>query len=121
MLPAEAERGVRGALRRRGESCLVNAVVLQAWEAAHGRRRDLVVGITGLDGFRAHAWLEGDPVPIADDAGHDASMLYVRRDAAWTAAPDTTIGSGEVDGDSDGTARPFNEILRRPAPHYQQR
>ena len=51
---------MRGALRRWHESCLVNAIVLQAWEAAHGRRRDLVVGITGPDGFSAHAWLQGD-------------------------------------------------------------
>ena len=36
-LPVEAERGVRGGLRRWHESCLVNAIVLQAWEAAHGR------------------------------------------------------------------------------------
>jgi hypothetical protein len=37
-------------------------MVLQAWDTAHGRCRDLVVGITAPgQGFRAHAWLDGDP------------------------------------------------------------
>jgi hypothetical protein len=41
-------------------------MVIQAWDAAHGRPRDLIVGTSGLgEGFEAHAWLEGDP-PLAD-------------------------------------------------------
>lgn len=64
-LPEHGRRGVSAILHRAGASCLERSMVLQAWEAAHGRHRDLVVGVTppGRDasGFRAHAWLEGDP------------------------------------------------------------
>jgi Transglutaminase-like superfamily len=42
-------------------SCLENAVVRQAWLAARGRRRDLVIGVRGADDFAAHAWLDGEP------------------------------------------------------------
>jgi hypothetical protein len=43
-------------------SCLVRARVLQAWYLAHGRVRDIVIGVTAPSaGFAAHAWLEGDP------------------------------------------------------------
>jgi hypothetical protein len=61
-LPSQAERGVHAVLRRRGESCLVRSIVLQAWYAAHGDRRDLIVGVTDPAAeFTAHAWLEGEP------------------------------------------------------------
>lgn len=61
-LPAHARRGAAGALRRTRATCLVRAKVMQAWDAAHGRSRDLVVGVTAPSrGFRAHAWLDGDP------------------------------------------------------------
>jgi hypothetical protein len=64
-LPEHARRGVSAILHRTGASCLERSMVLQAWEAAHGRHRDLVVGVTapgrGASAFRAHAWLEGDP------------------------------------------------------------
>jgi hypothetical protein len=96
-LPAAAVRGVRAALRRLGETCLVNAIVLQAWEAAHGRRRDLVIGTTGPQGFGAHAWLDGDPVVPADD-------------------DDLLTSSGSIE---DGEIRTFSELLRRPAPMYE--
>src|SRR4051794_19011887 len=59
-LPDEGIRGVRGMLRRRGESCLVKSIVVQSWDAAHGRRRDLIIGVTTPSEFGAHAWLEGD-------------------------------------------------------------
>jgi hypothetical protein len=60
-LPSRARRGVAVVLRRSSYSCLVRANVLQAWDAAHGRPRDLIIGVTapGPD-FRAHAWLAGD-------------------------------------------------------------
>jgi hypothetical protein len=62
-LPDRAGRGVNAVLRRRDDTCLERAVVLQAWEAAHGRRRDLVIGVTSpRDGFKAHAWLEHERV-----------------------------------------------------------
>jgi Transglutaminase-like superfamily len=63
-LPDEAGRGVHAVLRRRDDTCLVRSMVVQAWDAAHGRRRDLIVGVTvPSEGFEAHAWLDGDPPP----------------------------------------------------------
>jgi hypothetical protein len=118
-LPVEAERGMRGALWRMRESCLVNAIVIQAWDSAHGRRRDLVVGVTGPDGFRAHAWLDGDPVPAPDDNGVDVAVLNMRRGEASVTGSANTNGRGTYGG--DGTTMPFRELLRRPAPHYQRR
>jgi len=107
---------MRGALWRMRESCLVNAIVVQAWDSAHGRRRDLVVGVTGPDGFRAHAWLDGDPVPAPDDDGVDVSVLNAGLGEASRA------GSADTNGSADNSAvMPFNELLRRPAPHYQRR
>jgi Transglutaminase-like superfamily len=104
-LPADAERGVSAVLRRRGESCLVRSIVLQAWEAAHGRRRDLIVGVTDPAGFRAHAWLEGDAAHT--DAGLNPSGLG--------------LGNADVvveadDGAGAPARRQFHELLRRPAP-----
>ena len=62
LLPASAERGVNGILRRSRAKCLVRALVRQAWFAAQGMPRDLVVGVTSPgSGFEAHAWLDGDP------------------------------------------------------------
>jgi hypothetical protein len=61
-LPDHARRGAASVLHRTRASCLERSMVLQAWDTAHGRRRDLVVGVTGPgQAFRAHAWLEGDP------------------------------------------------------------
>ena len=70
-LPEHSRRGVSAALHRTGASCLERSLVLQAWEAAHGRSRDLVVGVTAprrdsshgsqVSRFGAHAWLDGDP------------------------------------------------------------
>jgi hypothetical protein len=40
--------------------------VLQRWEARHGRQRAVVIGVHGAGGeFRAHAWLDGTPDPLA--------------------------------------------------------
>ena len=61
-VPDEASRGVNAVLRRMDDTCLVRSMVLQAWDAAHGHERDLIVGVTAPNqGFEAHAWLEGDP------------------------------------------------------------
>jgi hypothetical protein len=61
-LPASARRGVLAVVRRRPGTCLEQALVLQRWEAAHGRPADIVIGVKGAgDGFRAHAWLETMP------------------------------------------------------------
>lgn len=59
-LPAGGRRAVAAVLRRTGATCLVEALVLQAWDAAHGHRRDVVIGVTGSADFQAHAWLDGD-------------------------------------------------------------
>jgi hypothetical protein len=116
-LPAEAARGVRAALRRKHESCLVNAIVRQAWEAAHGQRRDLVIGTTSPYDFRAHAWLEGDPLPVAADE-FDVSDLDIgsaNGRAAHALKEPTMMKVAE----SDGTITSFRELLRRPAPDYR--
>ena len=61
-LPPQALRGVEGVLRRVEATCLVGALVRQAWFSAQGDPRDLIVGVTApSSGFKAHAWLEGDP------------------------------------------------------------
>jgi hypothetical protein len=61
-LPPEAGRVVEAVLRRRGRTCLERALVLQAWHAADGKSRDVVIGVARSEPrFRAHAWLDGDP------------------------------------------------------------
>ncbi len=114
-LPGEAGRGVRAALRRRRESCLVNSIVLQTWEAAHGCDRDLVIGITGPEDFRAHAWLEGDA--HADDAGMTASELGSNGARSQRA---TAREQRSITGPDESNATPYVELLRRPAPRYQR-
>ena len=83
-LPGRAERGVRAALRRLPATCLERAVVLQAWEAAQGRPRDVLIGVTGTEEFRAHAWLEGEE---ASDTGSSFTVLQ------RLAPPDRRLGS----------------------------
>lgn len=61
-LPDRAGRGVRAILRRSDPTCLERALVLQAWNMAHGEARDVVIGVKGKDDqFAAHAWLDGEP------------------------------------------------------------
>jgi hypothetical protein len=117
-LPAAAERGVHGGLRRWGETCLVNAVVLQAWEAAHGRPRDLVIGTTGPEGFRAHAWLEGGSEMKVEGSDFDRSLLDSSRDGGRSRDQGQPHAKGEAGG--KGTSTTFNELLRRPAPDYRR-
>jgi hypothetical protein len=66
-VPIEASRGVRVALERLNETCLVESLVRQRWLLDHGKPVDLVIGVND-DGqpFGAHAWLEGDPPSSAD-------------------------------------------------------
>ena len=60
-LPPGAERGVYALLRRRPHTCLERALVLQAWESAHGNVRDVVIGVDSRGPeFTAHAWLAGE-------------------------------------------------------------
>ena len=68
---AEAGRAVRAVLRRKSATCLETALVLQRWRASHGDERELVIGVTAPSkGFKAHAWLEGDP-PCHDEGFHE--------------------------------------------------
>lgn len=61
-LPPSAIRGVTGVLSRVGTTCLEQATIRQAWHAAQGSYRDLVIGVTAPSlEFQAHAWLDGDP------------------------------------------------------------
>ncbi|MGH2705322.1 MAG: lasso peptide biosynthesis B2 protein [Actinomycetota bacterium] len=61
-LPNRARPGVTAALRPASVTCLMRALVVQAWDAAHGRPRDLIIGVTSpKSGFQAHAWLQDDP------------------------------------------------------------
>jgi hypothetical protein len=61
-LRARANHGVHAVLRRTGATCLVRAMVLQAWQASSGPAPDVVIGVTAPSrGFRAHAWLDGEP------------------------------------------------------------
>jgi transglutaminase superfamily protein len=77
-LPATAGWAVHAALRPRVFTCLVRAAVRQAWDAAHGWRRDLIIGVrTPGENFAAHAWLDGDD-PRAGEGYHE----LLRRGAA---------------------------------------
>jgi hypothetical protein len=110
---------VRATLRRMRQTCLVNSIVLQAWQAAHGHRRDLVVGVTGPDRFHAHAWLEGDAVPTVDDPAIEVSALEASLGNGLEAPRQGINGSGAPDrGEAGGTPAGFTELLRRPAPGY---
>jgi hypothetical protein len=60
-LPARAVMGVKGTLHRRPHTCLMRALIMQAWYDAQGDHREIVIGVTSpARGFRAHAWLEGE-------------------------------------------------------------
>jgi hypothetical protein len=56
---------VVGVLRHLPNSCLERAIVLQHWHAGQGRPVDVIIGVTGREGFQAHAWLESEPAPTS--------------------------------------------------------
>jgi hypothetical protein len=61
VLPASGRRAVEVVLRLRRATCLERALVRQRWLAAHGVARQVVIGVgSPSEGFRAHAWLEGE-------------------------------------------------------------
>lgn len=66
-LRPSAERGVYGVLRRVPSTCLERAFVLQRWRLAHGDSREVVIGVSMRDDFRAHAWLDGEQDRLASD------------------------------------------------------
>lgn len=58
---SRADAAVAAVLRASRATCLRAALVRQRWEAAQGRDREVVIGVTAPSrGFRAHAWLDGD-------------------------------------------------------------
>lgn len=62
-VPDPADRGVYAILRRKPNTCLERALVLQRWLASRGTPRDVVIGVSGgTRDFKAHAWLEGEAV-----------------------------------------------------------
>jgi hypothetical protein len=61
-------RGVQAALRRYAPTCLERALVEQAWLAALGTERSIVIGVPpeGLKSAKAHAWVDGTGGPEAE-------------------------------------------------------
>jgi hypothetical protein len=56
-------RALRVSLRVATRNCLRRSLLRQAWFAAEGDQRDIVIGVRRSPKFGAHAWLEGDVVP----------------------------------------------------------
>lgn len=64
-----AEKGFQQVLDRLPATCLESSLLRQHWLAAHGRPRDLVIGVRGPTAkFGAHAWLNGDRQNFGDFA-----------------------------------------------------
>ncbi len=59
-------RSARVAARVTTRNCLVRSLVRQAWLAAAGEQRDIVIGVRRSPEFGAHAWLDGDEIPLED-------------------------------------------------------
>ncbi len=92
-LPRGCRRWVVAVLRARSDTCLVRSLVLQGWDASHGRRRDLVIGVTAPgEGFQAHAWLDGEPASVS--GGYTEVSRRPPPRTAATAASDSTGPSG---------------------------
>jgi Transglutaminase-like superfamily len=67
-LGPSADHGVNAVLRRARGTCLERSLVLQRWLAARGDARDVVIGVSApATGFRAHAWLDGEPAGDFDE------------------------------------------------------
>ena len=58
-------RWVRALVVRTPVTCLARSLVLQRWFLALGQPRNVIVAVTApARGFKAHAWLDGDPAPV---------------------------------------------------------
>lgn len=53
-----------GLARVPGAACLARALVLEALLRAAGRKPEVCLGVAFAGGFRAHAWVELDGVPV---------------------------------------------------------
>ena len=62
-----AQRVVR--LRLLGATCLPRSIAVARVVARYGARADIVFGVTQVEGFAAHAWVEAGGVRL-DPAGH---------------------------------------------------
>ena len=57
-------RAMRAVLRALRATCLERSLLLQRFDATAGRPRDLIIAVSAPgNGFRAHAWLDGDRQP----------------------------------------------------------
>lgn len=102
-LPRGCRRWVVAVLRARGDTCLVRSAVLQAWDAAHGQPRDLVIGVTAPgEGFVAHAWLEGEPASVS------TGYTEVSRRPPPRSAPGVRDGASSSGGGSGH--EPFDQL-----------
>ncbi|AVT33546.1 hypothetical protein C6361_33480 [Plantactinospora sp. BC1] len=83
---------VSGVLHRLGASCLERALVRQRWYAARRTPRTLVIGVTApSSGFRAHAWLDGEP----DRHRHGlVEVLHRPPPPEWLPADDGELSEG---------------------------
>jgi hypothetical protein len=61
-----SRRAAGAALRLSTRNCLVRSLVRQAWLAAAGNQRDVVIGVRRSPEFAAHAWIDGDPISPED-------------------------------------------------------
>jgi Transglutaminase-like superfamily len=80
---------MEAALSRVRATCLESALVRQRWLAAHGDRRDVVIGVSpdGLKGNPAHAWVDGT------DSRAASSYLELHR------LKDTTLAESETESE----------------------
>lgn len=110
VLPRGCRRWAVAVLRVRRDSCLVRSTVLQAWDAAHGRPRAVVIGVTAPGaGFKAHAWLDGEPAAASE--GYTEVSRHLPPDAV-TGARGQPLGSG-----GDGGHQPVEQAREiRPRP-----
>jgi len=71
-LADDARWGVEVVLRLGRATCLERSRVVQAWETAHGRPCEVVIGVNRpSDGFKAHAWLERRDGPSAAPGAYE--------------------------------------------------
>lgn len=98
-LPGACRARVMAVLGLRRDTCLIRAAVLQEWDAGQGRPRDLIIGVSAPGpGFRAHAWLDGDP-----EGADDGLDEFTRRPYRARAAPG---GGHRTTRPSPGASRP---------------
>ena len=71
-------------MRVLGATCLPRSIALARVVARHGDRADIVLGVTQVDGFAAHAWVEAggqriDPSGYPDGAYKPAGRFTLPR------------------------------------------